>query len=115
MQRAIIAALMFTCACGPGGRDGNGNGQPDAHTGGGTDGQQQLPQSRVYAHSGTKLYQVDTTTLAPIEVGTMGGIGTQSLTDLAIDKNDHMVGITLDKLYSIDEATGNATLVSTLT
>src|SRR5262249_39510871 len=52
--------------------------------------------SRVYAHSGGKLYRVDTQTLMPVEIGSMGGLGTQSLTDLAIDKSDRMVGITLD-------------------
>ena len=53
-------------------------------------------------------------TLSAMPVGTMAGLGTQSLTDLAIDQDDHMVGITLDKLYSIDPATGAATLISDL-
>src|SRR5437868_3527352 len=69
MKRAVLATIILA-ACGPGGRDGNGD-HPDAHTGGGGDGQVTLPQSRVYAHSGSKLYQVDTTTLAPVEVGTV--------------------------------------------
>jgi hypothetical protein len=68
----------------------------------------------VYAHSGSKLYQVNTTTLVPVEIGSMTGLGTQSLTDLAIDKNDKMIGITLDKLYSISETSGSATLVRDL-
>ncbi|HEY6033468.1 MAG TPA: hypothetical protein VIV58_04390 [Kofleriaceae bacterium] len=44
----------------------------------------------------------------------MTGLGTQSLTDLAVDKDDHMVGITLDKLYAIDATTGAVTLVKDL-
>ena len=44
----------------------------------------------------------------------MTGLGTQSMTDLAIDKADHMVGITLDKLYSIDATTGTVTLIKDL-
>lgn len=111
MKRTVLVTIILA-ACGPGGRDGNGD-HPDARTGAG-DGQTTLPQSRVYAHSGTKLYQVDTTTLAPVEVGTMGGIGTQSMTDIAIDKDNRMLGITLDKLYTIDATTGAATLVTAL-
>jgi len=112
MKRAVLATIILTGACGPSGRDGNGD-LPDARVNNG-DGQVTLPQSRIYAHSGSKLFQVDTTTLAPVEIGTMGGIGTQSLTDLAIDKTDRMVGITLDKLYKIDQTTGTATLVTDL-
>ena len=70
--------------------------------------------SRVYAHSGSTLYRIDTANLAPIMIGTMAGLGTQSLTDLAIDKNDHMVGITLDKLYGIDATSGTVTLIKDL-
>src|SRR3569623_1352024 len=70
--------------------------------------------SRVYAHSGTTLYRIDTHTFAPQMIGNMTGLGTQSLTDLAVDKDDHMVGITLDKLYAIDATTGTVTLVKDL-
>jgi len=70
--------------------------------------------SRVYAHSGGTLYRMNAQTFTAIPIGAMSGIGTQSLTDLAIDKDDHMVGITLDKLYSLDPATGAATLIKDL-
>lgn len=70
--------------------------------------------SRVYAHSGTTLYRIDTQTFAPQLIGDMTGLGTQSLTDLAVDKDDHMVGITLDKLYAIDATTAAVTLVKDL-
>jgi hypothetical protein len=70
--------------------------------------------SRVYAHSGSTLYRVDTQTLQPVEIGAMGGLGTQSLTDLAIDKNNRMVGITLDKLYNVDATSGAVTLIKDL-
>jgi hypothetical protein len=68
----------------------------------------------VYAHSGTTLYRIDTQTFAPQMIGTMTGLGTQSLTDIAIDKDDHMVGITLDKLYGIDSTNGTVTLIKDL-
>jgi len=70
--------------------------------------------SRVYAHSGQTLYLMNSLTLATTTIGSMTGLGTQSLTDLAIDKDDHMVGITLDKLYDLDPTTGAATLVKDL-
>jgi hypothetical protein len=111
MKRLVLGTVMFASACGPSGRTENG--QADA-AGGGTGDSVSLPQSRVYAHSGSTLYQVDTQTLQPVTVGAMGGLGTQSLTDLAIDKDDHMVGITLDKLYTIDATTGTVTLISDL-
>jgi hypothetical protein len=84
----------------------SGSGSADSGT--------QPSDSRVFAHSGSKLYRVDTATLAPIEVGTMSGLGAQSLTDLAIDKSDKMIGITLDKLYTVSETTGAATLIRDL-
>jgi hypothetical protein len=114
MQRLVLGTLIIASACGPDGRTNND--RPDAAgNGSGSGSNTGEPDSRVYAHSGTKLYQVDTATLQPVEVGTMGGLGTQSLTDLAIDKNDRMIGVTLDKLYSINSTTGAATLVTMLT
>jgi hypothetical protein len=119
MQLALKApwiALLLGCAsCGPGVRAGaDGDPQSDAAA---TDAPpliDSLPPdfSRVYAHSGSELYRIDTTTLAPQLIGPITGLGTQSLTDLAIDSDDHMVGITLSKLFSIDPATGAATFIS---
>jgi len=118
MPRALITlvlVLLCCASCGPGGRPAtDGTPTPDARRA--DAGIDALPPdfSKVYAHTGTELYRIDTTTNAPTLVGPITGIGTQSLTDLAIDKDDHMVGITLDKLFSIDPATGAATLVTQL-
>jgi hypothetical protein len=111
--RILYLSLCGLVACGPSNRDGN---QPDAsspdapasHDGSATD------TSRVYAHSGSTLFRIDTQNLGTIQVGAMTGLGTQSLTDLAIDKDDHIVGVTLSKLYSIDATTGAATLIKDL-
>ncbi len=112
-MRILYLSLVALCACGPSNRDGSA--APDASTSGGS-GQDAAPAdtSRVYAHSGTTLFRIDTQNLGTIQVGSMTGLGTQSLTDLAIDKSDHMVGITLDKLYSIDSNTGAVTLIKDL-
>jgi hypothetical protein len=113
MKNLVLGASVILAACGPSERTG-GNEQPDAAVTQG-DGQQQYPDtSRIYAHSGSKLYQVNNQTLAAVEIGTMTGLGTQSLTDIAIDKSDKMVGITLDKLYEINATTGAATLINDL-
>ena len=108
----ILYLSVVLCACGSPSR----NGQPTvdaSNSGSGTDGQT-VETSRVYAHSGGTLFRIDTQNLGTIEVGNMAGLGTQSLTDLAIDKSDHMVGITLDKLYTIDPTTGTVTLIKDL-
>ncbi len=112
MRNLVLGTLLVTGACGPSERTDN-NGQPDAAvTRNDASGQQ--VDSRVYAHSGNTLYRVDVGTLAPQTIGTMSGLGTQSLTDLAIDKADKMIGITLDKLYTINSTTGAATLITDL-
>ena len=37
-----------------------------------------VPQSRVYAHSGDVLYQIDTQTLGAVRIGAMNGLGASS-------------------------------------
>ncbi|MBA3461466.1 MAG: DUF4394 domain-containing protein [Deltaproteobacteria bacterium] len=111
-MRSLLATLSgLLVACGPGARGDEGT--VDALTPN-VDSPPFVDMSRVYAHSGTTLYRLDATTLSSLPIGSMTGIGTQSLLDLAIDKNDRMVGITRDKLYSIDPATGAATLIKDL-
>lgn len=112
MRKLVLGTAFVLSACGPSERTGTGA-QPDA--GSPSDGSPSTtPSSRVYAHSGDTLYLIDTQTFAPMPIGTMSGLGTQSLTDLAIDKSDNMIGVTLDKLYSIDETSGAATLITDL-
>ncbi len=112
-MKLVLGALVVLGACGPSGR--NELPVDAAHGGSGDDATiSPTDDSRVYAHSGNKLYKIDTQSLVPIEIGTMSGLGTQSLIDLAIDKDDQMIGITLDKLYSIDGTTGAATLIRDL-
>jgi len=80
--------------------------------GSGIDGEE-LDFSKVYAHSGQNLYRLDTVTLLPVLIGPFG-LGTTSITDIAVDKDDRMLGITLDDIYTIDVTTGTATLLIAL-
>lgn len=114
----VLAAASAACGRGvPGGEDAD-PGAPDASsTIDGTPGPDAMISdfTTVYAHSGTTLYRVDTATLGLIEVGPFGAaIETASITDIAIDKDDNMRGITLDRVYTIDESTGDAQLLAEL-
>src|SRR5688572_26250132 len=96
----LSLALLLGCAsCGPGGRervDGDPGGDDAPGEPDGPSADAFIPDySRVYAHSGTMLYRVDTVSLTPEVIGPITGLGTQSLTDLAVDSDDNMVGITL--------------------
>ncbi|HEY0714602.1 MAG TPA: hypothetical protein VGF45_18100 [Polyangia bacterium] len=66
----------------------------------------------VYAHSGAELYEVDPRTLAIRRIGrffTTTSTGAREdvkdVTDIAIDKDGRMTGITFDQLLSIDPTT----------
>jgi hypothetical protein len=64
--------------------------------------------SGLYAHSGQNLYRIDAATFEAVLIGPFN-TGGPSITDIALDKDGVMVGISLAKLWSIDVATGVAT------
>lgn len=103
----ILLAMSLLAACGPSDRPA---GTPDA-PGPTADAPPVKDMSRVYAHNADTLYRMNAQTFAAVPIGTMAGIGTMGLTDLAIDNANHMVGITRTQLFSIDPATGAATLI----
>ncbi len=109
-------ATGLLIACGPPNRDGvNVDAALHPPSDSGSNGSNSNASlSRVYAHTSTTLYRIDTQTLMPQTVGTMVGLGTEALTDIAIDKNDQMVGVTQTKLFSIDSTNGNVTLIKDL-
>lgn len=119
MRRAVVA-LSLVAACGPthGGGDDDDpsvDARVDARVIDGTptdDGRVELP-SRVYAHSGPSLYVVDTTTLVQTRIGDFIGLGNQSMLDIAVDRDERMIGITRDKIFQVDVATAATTLLAT--
>ncbi|MEZ4404468.1 MAG: hypothetical protein R3B06_30895 [Kofleriaceae bacterium] len=78
----------------------------DAPTG--TDAPDEMP-SQVFAHSGQMLYRIDTATNAAVMVGAFTNLGTQSMTDIAVDRDGRMIGVTLNKIFEVDKATGAST------
>ncbi|MDB4960654.1 MAG: hypothetical protein JWP01_653 [Myxococcales bacterium] len=114
-MRILLAATAVLVACGPSGRDPDNNGMVDA-PGSQVDAPATGDVSRVYAHSGGTLYRLNPTTLSANPIGAMAGItDDQDLLDLAVDKNDRLVGITRTKLYGVNASTGAALLIKDLT
>lgn len=71
----------------------------------------------VYAQSFSELYRVDSDTLAVMKVGTFtfnGVVGMDVITDIALDRDSNMVGISYEKLYAIDKDTAKCKLLSTI-
>jgi hypothetical protein len=108
----LFAVVPLMVACGPGGRGESTIDAPPTQVDAPGD---PIDTSRVFAHSGGVLYRMNNKTLAAEQIGSMTtGLGTQNLLDLAIDKDDALVGITRDKLFSINAATGATTLIRAL-
>jgi len=116
-----VTARLATClalalaACGPsvqggddtGGDDG-GDDAPDANPSIGP-----AENAAVFAHSSDELYKVDpeTFTVSLVAPFTWPGFA-DSMTDIAIDKDGLMIGISYTRVYRIDATTAACTLLS---
>jgi hypothetical protein len=72
----------------------------------------------VYAHSYQKLYKVDPDTLEVALIGTFdwpGGPETELMTDIAVDREGRITGITFGGVWSIDKDTASVTYLGPLT
>lgn len=121
MRAAFL--IIGLVACGTPTRDGNGGGV-DAHTG--VDGSSQFQDgpigtggtTYVYAHTAQELYKIDPDTLARTFVGTFGwsaGPGSDQMTDLAIDRNGNMIGVSFGAVYRVDPTNAAVTYLKPLT
>lgn len=105
-------------ACGPSGRDGGGGGgggddRVDAAGGGGSGSGGGPEVTYVYAHTASTLYKVDPDTLAITMIGNFQwSNGSDSMTDIAIDKTGLMLGVSGTSVYRIDVTTAAATRLS---
>jgi hypothetical protein len=128
-RRSTSIALALAAACGPtagtggpggdnGDGDGNGNGSGSVADGGGDPmpGSDAPPVAlipAVYAHSAQQLFRVDPDTLDVSLVGTFQWpLGPDEMTDIAVDKDGKMTGISYTRIYAIDKDTADCTYLS---
>jgi hypothetical protein len=71
----------------------------------------------IYAHSYFNLYKVDPDTLDVLLVGPFGwpeGSESEMMTDIAVDKNGDITGISFGAVYAVDHDTAACTFLSNL-
>ena len=96
--------------------------QDDSDTAGADAGSEPpVDDTLVYAHSGSDLFQVDPRTLVLSRLGnlTMRDPDGQlqylnTVTDIAVDRNGRIVGVTFDSLLEIDPETAECTFIAPL-
>jgi large repetitive protein len=68
----------------------------------------------VYAHTSSTLFRVDPDTLAVQQVAPFGWgtVGSDQMTDIAIDRTGRMIGVSFDRVYRVDPTTAQTTLLS---
>ncbi len=67
--------------------------------------------TEVYGHSASALYRLDPVTKQVTTVGSFSGCPT-AVIDIAIDKDDNIIGTTFDGLYRIDKMTAACSFVA---
>ena len=111
--------IVVATACSPpdkpeGEHEGAG---ADAAPGGGGGGSDPALDAAVYAHSASDLYKVDPDTLEVMHVAPFAWptqVFYDQMTDIALDKDGHMVGISFSRVYAVDKETGACTFLSML-
>lgn len=123
---ASLCAALFLGACGPSATADDDDDELDARVDAvdapmGTDGRPGIDapdpdESRVYAHSGKMLYRIDTTTMAAVPVGAFTGLeATENMLDLALDRDDRMIGVARNRVFQINPASAVATFLADYT
>lgn len=109
----IVPLVACLVACGPNERDPGGD--PDAAPN--ADAPLEPFDGAVYAHSYQNLYKVDPDNLQVALVGTFdwpAGPGTDLMTDIAVDKDENIIGITFGAVWSIDKTNAHVAMLSSL-
>jgi hypothetical protein len=113
MRSSILLWMCFGACASSGGRGTQPPGPPTSDLGG-------APvdnglTAAVYANSDSELYLVDPDTLKVTLVGPFAWPnGYDQMTDIAIDKNGLMIGVSFDKVYSVDKTTAECTFLANL-
>ena len=108
---SALALMLSNAACSPAAKEGGGDG--NSYTPPGTP----AAESKVYAHSDLRLYTVDPDTLQVTLVNPFRWTDeypSDSMTDIAIDSQGNMVGISFDRVYSVNPASGVVTYLADL-
>ncbi len=120
----LLAGLLAIAACGPstigdvdGGDTADADNRADARPGfpdaSPYDAAPPPENAAVFAHSSSALYRVDPDTL---EVTLIGNFvwpnGNDSMTDIAIDQNGRMIGVSFGSVYEVDEETAACTFLA---
>ncbi len=118
MSRLAIA-LLLAAGCSPHvspATDAGLAGPADARSvPSGADSSPPVERGFVYAHTNRRLYRVDPNSLVVTEVGRIAfSDGINQLTDLAIDRQGRMIGISFRQIYVIDPDTAEATYLAEL-
>jgi hypothetical protein len=109
--------LTLTLACGP-----SAPGDGDGGAGGGADADPNRPDAArpasvaaVYAHSAGTLFKIDPDDLQVTMIGPfVWPSGGDQMTDIAIDKDGLMIGISYDTVYRVDKETAICTFLASL-
>jgi hypothetical protein len=107
----VGASLGLAClaACGPSSRgdDAEADGGPPLTVDAGDSDAPGTAAGVIYAHDDTKLYRFDprTHTIAMVAPFQWPGGNVDSMTDIAINRDGLMIGISFDKVYRVDPAT----------
>jgi hypothetical protein len=115
-MRIPMAMLALVAACGPNERD-NGPGGVDAPGSDAVDAPLEPFLGAIYAHSYQRLYKVDPDTLAVTLVGSFrwpSGYENELMTDIAVDKDENITGISFGAVFSVNKLTAEVTLRSNL-
>src|SRR4051812_30951143 len=112
-SRWVVVIVLAAGGCGSSTRPATGDGPSGADSPRDTGSGGNVGQSAVYAHTDKSLYRIDPDTFAATKVGDFGLTGfLEAMTDLGIDSNGNLVGVSFSSVYSVDATTGHATLLS---
>jgi hypothetical protein len=127
---AMVVLGLLVVACGPAdpntswnnNNGGGGDGGQPQHDGGVTDGAvadafTPLVTDKVYAHSADTLFEVDPNDLTVSVVGPFGwpaGYTGEQMTDIALDEEGNMVGVSFYEVFAVDKDTAQCTHLAPL-
>lgn len=118
MRAAVIVLALGVVACGPNerGQQADANGSHADAPPPGIDGVAPF-FGAIYAHSYQHLYKVDPDTLEVTLIGAFdwpAGYEDELMTDIAVDADEHITGITFGNMWSIDNDTAHVSFINAL-